>query len=424
MRQDDISIPRSKRRSIQLPKETVDKRVAVNPKAEPPSLAKIQSRPAPTSAQMYCSKLLQIWKSVRYLNSANQTNPRFVGWIVRRFQQAHSKATLMTYLPPISSPITEYSTIIEMFHQSRQLAKLSNMSYTHITLDAGAAIKAFHVVWNNPAAWSDIIIHLGDFHAMMTFFAVIGRFVESSGFEDVLFQAGLCSSGSITGVMSGKHYNRCWLVHEAFSEALERLFVEQYLPTMPKKVEECAQSNLAQATSLTNILNDDTVKEYVDQCQIQKTKCLNGEFGKTPQFWAKYMELVDRQQKLHFSVNTNDYDLRMLIWKESLPLCFATNRVHYARYGTYYVSGLECIDSTHPGARQEIEDLGLSVRRNQLGIGQSIDMAGEQSYTRNAKTAGTYFILMNSKSNNLKYSSHASPETIFPYRWQPSYIYT
>ena len=78
----------------------------------------------------------------------------------------------------------------------------------------------------------------------------------------------------------------------------------------------------------------------------------------------------------------------MLSWKESLPLCFATNRVHYSRYGTYYVNSLEHIDSTHPGARQEIEHLGLSVRRNQLGIGQSIDMAGEQSYMRNAKTAG------------------------------------
>ena len=294
-------------------------------------------------------------------SSANQTKPRFVGWIVRRFQQAHSKATLMTYLPPISFPITEYSTIIEMFHQSRQLAKQSNMSYTHNTLDVGAAIKAFHVVWNNPDAWSDIIIHLGDFHAIMAFFAVIGRFVEGSGFEDVLFQAGLCSSGSITGVMSGKHYNRCWLVREAFSEALERLFIEQYLPTIPEKVEEFAQSDPTQETSLTNILNDDTVKEYVKQCQTQKTKCLNGEFGKTPQYWAKYMELIDRQQKLHFSINTNDYDLRMLIWKKSLPLCFATNRVQYARYGTYYVGGLECIDSTHPGARQEIEDLGLST---------------------------------------------------------------
>ena len=180
---------------------------------------------------------------MRYLDAANQRNPKLVGWIVRRFQQAHSKATLMTYLPPICSPITEYSTIIEMFHQSRQLAKQSNMSYTHITLDVGAAIKAFHVVSNNPRAWSDIIIHLGDFHAMMAFFAVIGRFIESSGFEDVLFQAGLCSSGSITGVMSRKHYNRCWLVHEAFSEALERLFIEQYLPSIPEKVKEFAQSN-------------------------------------------------------------------------------------------------------------------------------------------------------------------------------------
>ena len=117
----------------------------------------------------------------------------------------------MTYLPPISSPITEYSTIIIMFHQSRKLAKQSNMSYTHITLDMGAAMKAFHVIWDKPDEWSYIIIHLGDFHAMMGFFGVIGRFVESSGFEDVLFQAGLYSSGSITGVMR-RSIRSLWIV--------------------------------------------------------------------------------------------------------------------------------------------------------------------------------------------------------------------
>ena len=213
---------------------------------------------------------------------------------------------------------------------------------------------------------------------MMAFFGVIGRFVESSGFEDVLFQAGLRSSGSIAGVMSGKHYHRCWLVHEVFSEALERLFIEQYLPTIPKTVEELVLNESDEVTA--NSHSDGPLKDYVTQYQTQKSKCLDGEFGKTPQYWAKYMELVDRQHKLHFSINTNDYDLRMLIWKESLPLCFATNRVHYARYGTYHVNCLEYLDTTHPGARQEIEDFGLSVRRNQLGVGQSIDMAGEQSY--------------------------------------------
>ena len=43
---------------------------------------------------------------------------------------------------------------------------------------------------------------------MMAFFGVIGCCVSGRGFEDIFFQAGLCSSGSIAGLLSGKHYNR------------------------------------------------------------------------------------------------------------------------------------------------------------------------------------------------------------------------
>ena len=96
IRHEDVSIPRSKRQSIQLSTENVDKRVAINPKAEPPSFAELQGKPPPNAEQLY-AKLLLLWKSAGYLNSANQTNPRFVGWIIRRFQRAHSQATQMTY---------------------------------------------------------------------------------------------------------------------------------------------------------------------------------------------------------------------------------------------------------------------------------------------------------------------------------------
>ena len=99
--------------------------------------------------------------------------------------------------------------------------------------------------------------------------------------------------------------------------------------------------------------------------------------------------MVDHLHMLHYAVNTNNYDLRIIIWKELLPLFFATNRIHYARYGTYYSQSLEHIESTHLGARKEIEDVGLSIRRNKHGIGQSIDLAGEQSYMRSAITSGT-----------------------------------
>ena len=46
------------------------------------------------------------------------------------------------------------------------------------------------------------------------------------------------------------------------------------------------------------------------------------------------------------------------------------------------------LSDTHPGALEEFCKLGVSVRRNNIGIGQSIDGAGEQTFVRAAKTAG------------------------------------
>ena len=149
-----------------------------------------------------------------------------------------------------------------MFHKSRELAKQANMSYTHITLDVGAAIKAYHVIWNNPQAWAVIIIHLENFDAIMAFFGVFSCFVSESGFEDILFQAGLYSSGSIAGLLSDKHYNRNLLL-EAFSEALERLFEEQYIPEVPEMLLRIAESPPG-TVDVDDLPSDATVKPYME----------------------------------------------------------------------------------------------------------------------------------------------------------------
>ena len=388
-REENISIPMSKRRSISLVDKPKATGMKVNPKTNPPKFDEEMCEEINNNADEVATKLLTIWKTVRNLSANDQIHPRFVGWIISLFQKAESHATKMTYLPPVQAPITEYETIVQVFLTSRKLSMQSNMRYMHITLDVGAAIKAYHVIWNNPDSWSDIIVHLGDFHAMMAFFGVIGSFVSGSGFEEILFQAGLCSSGRIKGLISGKHYNRCWLVHEAFSEALERLFVQEYLPDVPRIIQEFALDQPSYS-DISPLLEDTSVAEYGKFYEEQKKKCLDGEFGKTPQFWAMYSKLVERQHKLHYGINVNHFQLRLLMWQQSLALCFATNRVHYSRYGSYYVKSLECLNDTHPGAKIEMETVGLSVRRNNLGIGQAIDLAGEQSYMKNAKTAGKF----------------------------------
>ena len=53
------------------------------------------------------------------------------------------------------------------------------------------------------------------------------------------------------------------------------------------------------------------------------------------------------------------------------------------------------LKETHPGARNEIEEYGLSVFRNDFGIRQAADLAGEQISMKSAKMAGSYYFLYN-----------------------------
>ena len=45
--------------------------------------------------------------------------------------------------------------------------------------------------------------------------------MKGSGFEDIVIEAGVCASGYLQKVMSGKHYNRALRVHKMVLEALE-----------------------------------------------------------------------------------------------------------------------------------------------------------------------------------------------------------
>ena len=53
--------------------------------------------------------------------------------------------------------------------------------------------------------------------------------VANSGFEDVVYQSNVCTSGSLNGVSSGSLYNKAWYVHNVMSEALERLLLQRFI---------------------------------------------------------------------------------------------------------------------------------------------------------------------------------------------------
>ena len=71
----------------------------------------------------------------------------------------------------------------------------------------------------------------------------------------VVYQAGLCISGGIKDVLSAKHYNRSWRIHECFAEAIERLFCEALVSSCPDELE----------TMIKEIVTDVDCKDIISQ---------------------------------------------------------------------------------------------------------------------------------------------------------------
>ena len=81
--------------------------------------------------------------------------------------------TFEAYLPPVPSKVTYPNTInVYMLYLQSITAKV-NVKYAKITLDAGAAINAFKELWAYTKTFSNVIIHLWDFHFMKENFKVI-----------------------------------------------------------------------------------------------------------------------------------------------------------------------------------------------------------------------------------------------------------
>ena len=306
-----------------------------------------------------------LWTVVRLLSSNDQAVPTFSGWSISQADGESLTKTVLSYLPPLPTPITEGNTIYKIFEIIQKRAIKMNIPYANITFGIGAAVNAFKVLWNYPEKFSNIVMHLADFHYMKEGFILMGKLIGGSGFEDVIFQAGICSSGSMNGVMSGSYYNRSWAVHGLFSEALERLLFERFLTIVDDTdIPDVIRCNLLKRKATANLLYDIEfnieVARFFTLYENFKQDIRSGNYGKTAQFWVVYyLDMMANQHLLHMAVQENDFFLRLHGLKYLLPFCFALNEQNYARYGSFNVHSLENLDNTHPGCRELIQEKGL-----------------------------------------------------------------
>jgi len=261
---------------------------SITAKAEP-AVSGLKAMSANASMSSFMSSKGLLWILAHGLFSEGSV-PDWSGWLSQTADEdADGKLSQIGYLKPILNPITQLSTVQQCLQTSIEISQKLGQQYSFVTFDLAAAKLAYNVMWNNPECYKKVFIHLGAFHIICCYLGAVGKLMTGSGLEEIILESGICSSGSIEQVLSGKHYNRSLRVHQLMAVVLDELLLNKFMMHQHTgmmslmDLEMLAQTPNADTFAAAD--GNDVCQEYVQHFMAFADQAREGAFGATCRFW-------------------------------------------------------------------------------------------------------------------------------------------
>ncbi|GFY14285.1 uncharacterized protein TNCV_3614731 [Trichonephila clavipes] len=135
----------------------------------------------------------------------------------------------------------------------------------------------------------------------MAFFKAIGVFINKCGLSHMMIESNIIASGSVNGLVEGKHFNRCKRLHPLMALGLKMLHFDKCLDNIEYNFlkeqviddrlhyQEAIDSHSSMPIELPNNVLSRVLSAY--QKFVEETR--QGEHGKTAQFCLIYIQLVN-----------------------------------------------------------------------------------------------------------------------------------
>ena len=161
----------------------------------------------------------------------------------------------------------------------------------------------------------------------------LGKKMRCSGLEEVLIESGICASGSIEQVLTGKHYNRALRVHKVVYEALERILLQVYesshgclfdkqgVTTLDHLAKNPCKDNLLARLAMPS----ESCNKSLDRYDEFKETVRQDVLGKTAQFWLSYMEKVGLILQFQRAIKDNRLTLHLASASKECAACFSAS---------------------------------------------------------------------------------------------------
>ncbi|KAL7288309.1 hypothetical protein TKK_0017643 [Trichogramma kaykai] len=243
-------------------------------------------------------------------------------------------------------------------------------------------------IQNAEEQFSNLFIHLGPFHIMLSYHKALGKFINGSGSTNVLIVSEVLSSGSIRTFLDGKYFSRSRKIHPLLSLALRILHFKGFLEE--EKLELDSLNNVK--TFLTSFNNqndhqmlDSSTYEILENYEAYTADTFSKKHGKTPEIFLLYTKLVDYYIMMELSIRQADLEIYKFTLSKISNIFFIMNHQNYAKYLTIYLDKLENIESSHPGLLNDYKDCTFGIRRTTKPLSRiPIDLTLEQTVNKDA----------------------------------------
>ena len=323
--------------------------------------------------------------------------PSWTGFNCRIIED-NSPKQKVSYLTPINLSPTNVSVVAYTMEQAQNVGKECGQTYVQVIYDLAIAYK---IQATEGLKFSNLFIHLGSFHLMMAFFKAVDTFIDECGLSHMMIESKIIASGSVNGIIEGKHFNRCKRLHPLVALGLKILHFHQFLKT--ERVEhdfvkgqiyedllESQEKKITPSSTLTDLLPNEILSQLLTSYQQHIEKTRQGNHGKTAQFYMIYIQLISYYVNLSRSIRMGDFQMFKSVIPKMANLFFIVNQPNYARYCVKYVDNLNDFAETHPGLEDDFNNKFFGVKRTDKPFSRvPIDLTLEQ--TINADAA---FILM------------------------------
>lgn len=119
--------------------------------------------------------------------------------------------------------------------------------------------------------------------------------------------------------------------------------------------------------------------------EIYKQQSLNGEHGKTSQFYMIYINLIHHYLNLSHSIRTGHFELFKSVLPKITDLFFMCNQPNYARWTVKYSDNLSRVAETHLDLYQGFQQGCFGIKRTAKPFSrQPIDLVLEQTINADA----------------------------------------